>query len=130
MYNTIQSGGAEEACCDYITEVGGSKPPLANISFNQLNSALGFANIPLHEKFLSNVLETARHINQASISTFLFFLCVLILLFVLKRFFNKIPGIILMTPVCILVGFLSSKSLFPIVLQTLDSKFPNINKKI
>lgn len=96
------------------------------ISFNQLNSALGLSNLPLHERFLKNVLETCKHINQTSIPTLLFFLSILILLFVLKRFFNKIPGIILMTPVCILIGFLSSKNLFPIALQTLDSKFPNI----
>lgn len=97
------------------------------IGLGQLNFALGLQNLVKHESFLSNLLESFKHINQTSlISLFLFFIF-LVGLILFKKFTPKMPGAIILAPVGILIGYLSEINKIPFYVQTLGGKFGDIN---
>lgn len=93
------------------------------IAFNQTNSALGLTGLPNHERFFENVLESFAHVSQLSLHAFLVFLIFLLGLFFLRRFIKKIPGAILLSPLGILLGFLSQTERIPLQLDTLGTHF-------
>ncbi len=96
------------------------------IALNQANFALGINDLEKHEKFVMNVYETMVHINQASFAAVAIFLIFLGGLFVLLKIVPKVPGAILLTPVGIALGYLSSQEMLPFYLDTLQTKFGNI----
>lgn len=100
------------------------------ISLNQLNYALGLQNLPQHEKFISNIFESLKHINQASWPTFGVFVLFLAGLFFIAKILPKLPGAILLAPIGILLGYLSQNNLIPLKLITLGSKYPDLTGKL
>lgn len=97
------------------------------IGFGQFNSALGLYGLPKHEHFFSNLVESFRHISQASVSTALIFTLFLVMLFVLRRFVPRIPGALLLSPIGILLGYLTITGVIPgLHIATLGSIFGDI----
>lgn len=93
------------------------------IGFNQLNFALGLSGLKVHEKFFDNLLESFAHLNQASTETFILFGVFLIGLFLLRKLMPKLPGAVLLTPIGIGIGYLSSNQVIPLTIATLGTKF-------
>lgn len=97
------------------------------IGLNQLNSALGLNGLKTHERFIENVLESLTHLPSTSLPTFLIFLLFLSSLFIFQKFLPKLPGAIILTPLGILLGYLSTNNFVPLTLTTLGSKYPDIS---
>lgn len=100
------------------------------IMFNQLNFALGLSQVPLHESFMQNTLETCKYIPQLSLVSLIIFLCSLSVLFALTKLLSTIPGAIVISPIGILLGYASSHHLIILNLQTLETKFSNLDPHI
>jgi SulP family sulfate permease len=62
--------------------------------------------------------------------TFFVFLVFLVALFLLTKKFPKFPGIIVLTPLGIILGYLATRHTLPFSLQTLESKFGAIPQAI
>lgn len=97
------------------------------ISLNQLNFALGLSGLPSHEKFIENVFETFAHIGSFSPTAVIVFLTFLGGLFAFLKFLPRVPGAIVLAPIGILLGYLSSQGTIPLSIGTLGSKFPDMN---
>lgn len=100
------------------------------IIFNQINFAFGLTNLPVHESFVQNVIESMKHIPNGSASAFLLFLIFSIALFALLKILPTIPGAIIVSPFGILVGYLSTQKIIPIELQTLQTRFADLQPKL
>lgn len=100
------------------------------IGLNQLNFALGLSGLPKHEKFILNVLESIRHISAASPATIGIFILFLAALFAFVKWLPKIPGAIVLAPLGILLGYLSQTGRIPIALQTLGSRYPDMQARL
>ncbi len=97
------------------------------IGLGQFNFALGLQNLTVHESFFSNMIESFKHIGNYSSTTFVIFFIFLMGLLIFKRFIPKLPGAIFLAPIGIILGYLSTINAIPIQLQTLGSKFGDIN---
>jgi SulP family sulfate permease len=93
------------------------------IAFNEFNFAFGLSGLAVHEKFFDNLLESFAHIGQMSIETFIVFVIFLAGLFLLRKLVPKIPGAVLLTPVGILLGYLSVSHLTSLTLATLGTRY-------
>ena len=100
------------------------------IAFTQLNSALGLSGLEKHPEFLQNVAESFRHLSQASLPTFVTFAVGLGFLFLLLKLKPKLPGAIVLAPLAILLGYLSSSGYFSFQLATIGSTFPDIKASL
>lgn len=100
------------------------------IVLNQINFAFNLVNLPQHERFVSNVLESLRNIGNGSLVIFLIFIAFVIALFLLKKVIPSIPGAIIVTPFGILLGYLSTQRYIPLEFQTLGTKFGEITPKL
>jgi SulP family sulfate permease len=100
------------------------------IMFNQLNFALGLLQVPLHENFTQNMIETCKHLPEFSLVAVIIFACSLSVLFALTKLLPTIPGAIVISPFGILLGYASSRHLISLNLQTLETKFANLNPHI
>jgi len=100
------------------------------IGFGQFNYALGLTGLPGHDNFWSNLMESFKHVGSVAWPTFLVFLVFLIALFLLTKKFPKFPGIIVLTPVGMALGYLATKHMLPFSLQTLEMKFGAIPQAI
>lgn len=100
------------------------------IGLGQLNFALGLSGLPKHEHLADNVLESLRHIGMASPATFALFLVFLIGMFVFARFTPKLPGAIILAPIGIILGYLSSTGAIAWKLQTLQSTYGDLSMKL
>lgn len=100
------------------------------IALNQINYALGLKNIPVHEKFILNVIESFKNINNIDIFTFIIFIIFFSLLFLLTKLIPKIPAMILLSPVAIFIGYLSSRNFLFFNVQTLETRFGNISAQL
>jgi SulP family sulfate permease len=100
------------------------------IMFNQLNFAFGLLQVPLHESFVQNTIETCNHIPELSFISLILFACSLSVLFVLTKLLPTIPGAIIISPFGILLGYASSHHLITLNLQTLETKFANLDPHI
>lgn len=92
------------------------------IGFNQLNFGLGLTNLPKHEKLFDNILESFKHVSHFSYNAVILFFVFLCALFVLRKIMPRIPGIILLSPFGILVGYLAHKDSFFGALETLGMR--------
>lgn len=97
------------------------------ISLNQFNFAFGLSGLPTHERFIQNVFESFANIGSFSPVTFIIFALFLAALFLFIEIFPRIPGAIVLAPIGILIGYLSSIGILPFTLGTLGSKFPNMD---
>lgn len=100
------------------------------ISLNQLNFALGLRGLEKHEHFIDNVIESVMHIQDTSILAVTIFAFFLIGLFVLMKLTPRIPGAILLAPLGILLGYLTSSGLVPFNITTLGSMYPDLTGRI
>lgn len=100
------------------------------IAFNQMNFALGLTALEKHEHFVDNLIESFTHINQTDITTFVLFIIFLVAMFLLLRFFPRIPGAIILAPVGILLGYLAQHGNLHFATQTLGSRFPEMSAKL
>lgn len=106
------------------------------IGMNQLNFALGLSKLPGHEKFIDNVIESFRHISQASPTAFIVFLLFFIGIFITEKYRSKIsllshiPATPLFAVLGILLGYLSTNKIIPFTVSTLASKYPNLTPKL
>lgn len=100
------------------------------IIFSQLNFALALTNLPQHPHFIYNVFESCRHIASASLSAVALFSGSLVLLLILMKKIPHIPGAIIISPIGILIGYLSSSNLIPLHIQTLESKFADLSPQL
>lgn len=97
------------------------------IAFNQLNFIFGLSEMPMHKKFVYNVLESFKHIPDASGAASSVFFCFFVLLFILLKFLPQVPGIILLTPVGIVLGYLAHQHKLSFNVMTLKDKFGEIS---
>lgn len=94
---------------------------------NQFNFALGLSNIPTHESFIANLMETCRHMGTINPWALILFISTVILLFVLARLVPHIPGTIIISPFALALGYLISKSNNGYSIATLQSKFADLH---
>lgn len=97
------------------------------IALNQLGYATGISGLEHHERLLDNVIETVKHGNQLDVTTFLVFSIFLAALFGLLKIAPRIPAVIALTPVGILLGYLTTVQKLPFQLQTLQMKFGELS---
>jgi SulP family sulfate permease len=97
------------------------------IAFNQFNYALGLYGLPKHETFFANLVESFKHVGSASLLSLAVFIIFLTALILLKKYIPKVPGAMLLSPVGILLGYLSITNLLPFKLVTLGNLFNNLN---
>lgn len=102
----------------------------AIIAGTQINSALGLTGLAQHESLLQNISESLQNISQFDLASAVTFLVFLALLFVLKKFFKKIPSIILITPVGILLGWLVTKEYLGLNLFTLQGAYGDLETQL
>lgn len=96
------------------------------IALNQLNFALGLQGLTKHEKFIENVTESLSHINQASWPTFFLFLLFFAGLLLVRKVLPSIPGIILLAPCGVALGYATTKAFLPFSIETLGDTFGTI----
>lgn len=97
------------------------------IGLNQLNFALGLKGLPAHEKFSGNLLESLKHIPDASLSAVAIFVLFFVALLAFKKYVPKLPGAIFLAPIGILLGYLGQTHAIPLQLETLGMKYGNID---
>jgi SulP family sulfate permease len=100
------------------------------IAFGQFNFATGLKGLPAHEKFIDNLFESLRNISHLSGETFGVFVLFLLALYLLAKYFPRLPGAIVLAPVGIGLGYLSSHRMIPLALQTLGDKFPDLSARL
>lgn len=96
------------------------------IGLNQINAALGLGNVPQHERFMQNVVESLRHVGQGSLWVFFVFIVFFIVLMLLSKVLPRIPGAIMVTPFALMLGYASEKAQMPFFLETLGMRFGDI----
>lgn len=97
------------------------------IGFGQFNSAFGVSVPTVHERFIENLLESFSNLQTFSLPTALLFgLFLAVLLFMTKKS-PRVPGAIILTPIGILIGYMSVSKILPFTLLTLGDKFPDIS---
>jgi sulfate permease, SulP family len=97
------------------------------IGLNQLNFALGLKGLPVHEKFSGNLLESLKHIPDASLPAVAVFVLFFVALLAFKKYIPKLPGAIFLAPVGILIGYLGQTNAIPLQLETLGMKYGDID---
>ena len=100
------------------------------IGLGQLNSAFGIKVTHVHKEFFNNLIETFKSFHTYSLTTAITFIIFLIGLFIFAKYLPKLPGAIMLTPVGILLGYLSLKKVIPLTLLTLGEKYPTMSAKI
>lgn len=96
------------------------------IALNQLNFAMGLADLPVHREFLGNVLESLRNAGQADLPAVTVFVLSLATLFLFLKYLPRIPGPIILSLMGIGAGYLSATGRLPFALQTLSTKYGNL----
>jgi SulP family sulfate permease len=100
------------------------------IGLNQLNFAFGLSGLPVHGKFIENVIESLSHVPSASLETIGIFLLFLAALWAFAKWLPKVPGAIVLAPLGILLGYLSQSGAIPLVLRTLGSRYPDMQARL
>jgi sulfate permease, SulP family len=97
------------------------------LAFGQLNAAFGLEGLPKHAETIENIKESLMHLGSSDPVTTTVFLIGLTFLFLAIRFIPKVPGAIMLAPLGIALGYLTTRGLVDINLVTLAEKFPNIS---
>ncbi len=97
------------------------------IALTQLNNALGLTGMTPHESQLANIMESLRHLAFADGPTVLVFLAGLAFLFGWMRLVPRFPGAIILAAAGIGLGYATSENLIPLSLQTLFTKYGDID---
>ena len=96
------------------------------LALGQLNTAFGLTGLTQHPEFISNVFESLKHLGQLNMPTSIVFVVFLALMFILLKLVKKVPPAIILTPIGILLGYMTSIGKLPFALVTLGDKFPTI----
>ena len=97
------------------------------IALGQFNSAFGLSGLPKHESFFANLMESFKHVPEASLSTLAVFGTFLTLLFIVRYLVPRYPSALILSPFGIALGFATTTSIIPIPnLATLGSVFGDI----
>ncbi|MBP6870298.1 SulP family inorganic anion transporter [Candidatus Babeliales bacterium] len=96
------------------------------ISISQINAILGLHNLPAHRTIFENLQETYVNLNLYSEPTVILFFIFLAVLFLLRMHIPSFPNIMIITPIGILIGYLTSHSLLPFSLFIVRTKFGHI----
>ena len=96
------------------------------IILGQLNAILGLHALPTHQTILENLYETYKHLNDFSPITLLIFCICIAMLFLLTKYVPYIPNVIILSPIGILIGYLTTYGVIPLSLVTLQTKFGHI----
>lgn len=96
------------------------------IGLGQLNNALGISGLTPHENFVSNVIESLSNLNLVSMTALITTIVSVAFLYVFKKYSPKFPGAIILAPLGILMGYLSTIGSLPFSLKTLGMQFPSI----
>lgn len=97
------------------------------IALGQVNFALGLQGLTSHERLIDNLRESFLHLGMLEWSAFSVFAIGLLFLFVWKRWYPALPGVIILAPVGILLGYLSQRGIINLHIQTLFTKFGDIS---
>ena len=100
------------------------------IGLGQMNAALGLRGLPVHESFIGNIIESLSNIGHISLPAISIFTVFIIGLFLFKKFFPKLPGAIILAPIGVLLGYLTTIGNIPLNLETLGNKFGDIQFQI
>jgi len=106
------------------------------IAFNQFNFAFGLSGLLSHERFIDNLLESIRNINLASSTAVAIFVIFLLAMFLFERLIKKIkslpqlPPAVIVAPLGMILGYLSTIKAVPFVIQTLGSRYADISPKL
>lgn len=96
------------------------------ITLNHLKYAFGLTNLPKHDKLIENFWEVIININNLSLIVFIIFIIFFFALQLLRKLLPTIPGTIILTPIGIFLGYLSTNNLLSFKLQTLGQIFGEI----
>lgn len=96
------------------------------IAFNQLNFALGLAHLPPQESLIMSIFGSFSHIAELNPAATLLFVMGLIFLILWGKRFPKFPGAILLAAIGIVLGYLTDKQLLPFSLDTLYTKYGDL----
>ena len=100
------------------------------IGAGQLQNALQISDIPKHEEFIKNIIEVFKHLNMTYVPALMITVIVASLLLIFSKHLKKVPGVIIVAPVGILLGYLSHNNLIPLDFVTLLDKFGNTPLKL
>ncbi|MDD5084124.1 MAG: SulP family inorganic anion transporter [Candidatus Moranbacteria bacterium] len=100
------------------------------IGLNQLNFALGLSELPKHEKLIDNLVESMYHVGDFSPVTLGIFLIFLMGLFLFAKWTPKMPGAVILAPIGIIIGMLSSNGTLPFTLYTLQSTYGDLQMRL
>ncbi len=96
------------------------------IALSQINFACGLYNLPTHNELIKNLWESVIHMHQGSLETFLIFIIFFVALFFMRKFLPMIPGIVIFSPLGIILGYIAADWLN---LATLGSSYGNVQAK-
>jgi len=99
------------------------------IAINQLNDALGL-RLKSTPHFLENVEQTFSHISSASVISFVVFAIALTILLLFKKFVKNIPGVIPVSFLGIVLGYIAEKTQFLPQLAELTTLQEKLNVNI
>ena len=97
------------------------------IALNQLNYILGITGLKVHEKFIENVFESFKNLNKISYTDLLIFITSFALLYFIPKINKKVPGAIILSPLGILLGYLSANKIIGLNFVTLGDKFLDLS---
>lgn len=97
------------------------------IALGQVNFALGLQGLTSHERLIDNLKESFLHLGALEWGALSVFVVGLLFLFVWKKWYPAIPGVIILAPVGILLGYLSQVGTINLHIQTLFTKFGDIS---
>lgn len=100
------------------------------IASTQLGGALGIKLPSEVKEQFEKISYFFTHLHETLLPTFVIFSVFLTLLFVLKKLTPKFPGAITLSPIGILIGYMSTQGDLPFSLRTLGDVYPTIAPKL
>lgn len=106
------------------------------IAMNQLNSALGLVNLHGHEKFIDNVFESLKHIQNLSVESTIVFVTFFAGILITEKYrknvklLSNLPATALFALFGIFIGYVSSVNPAWLELQTLGSKYADLSAQL
>ena len=101
-----------------------------SIALGQVSGALWLNDpslaIPQHKEVIMNLAEVFKNISKTNIFWFIVFLLWYAFLFITKKYFPKIPWVIVLTIIWIFIGFWVEYKIIPHLLLLVD-KFPSLS---
>lgn len=97
------------------------------IGLGQINNAFSLKPEHVHEQLLFNIFESLKVIQDAQLTSGLFFIGGLLFLIIAKKRIPGLPGAIILSVFGIVLGFMATHNIIPIQIPTLFSKFGQLS---